>query len=164
MKISDSGLEKIISSFDRIDGTLEEIAEKAIYKAAGMIADEVKKGIQSIPIQENDHGKSPYMKKGQRLTGITSAQKSDLINSLGIAKFRKEDGAVNTSIGFSGTGSTTSKKHPKGLPNRTLMRSIESGSSLRQKHPVVRQALNSVRKRATETIKNEVTEQIKKEI
>ena len=164
MNVSASGLDALIKKFDKVTSDMPEIMDKAMYDAAGQVANEVKQGLQALPIQENDSGNAPHVKDGQKLKGVTANQKADLINGLGIAKFRKSDGSVQTSIGFSGTGSTKTKKYPGGLPNTALMRAVESGTSFRTKTPVVRPALNRIRKQAQETLKNKVIDEIKKEI
>lgn len=163
MRLDASGLDALISKFDKIESTMPETMDRAMYDAAGQVADAVKAGLQSLPIQETDAGRPPYVKDGQKLKGVTAQQKADLINGLGIAHFRKSDGSVQTSIGFNGTGTTTTKKYPGGLPNRTLMRAVESGTSFRVKTPVVRPALNRIKKQAQETLKNKVIEEIRKE-
>ncbi len=164
MKISSNGLEGLIRSLDKVGGEVEQIASRGVYRAAGAIADEVKSGLQSLPVQNGKDGKPPYASKGEQLRGVTSQQKEDLINSLGIARFRDEGGVINTSIGFHGTGSTTSKKYPGGVPNRTLMRSVESGNSFRRKTPVIRPAVNRVKNRAVQLAAETITEEIKKEL
>ena len=163
MNVSSKGLDAIISSFDSLDGKLVDICDKAVYKAAGLLADKLKANVQSLPIEQDANGKAPY-KAGGKLYGITTTQQEDLVNSMGIAHFRNEGGVISTSIGFAGYGRTTSKKYPNGLPNRLLMRSIESGTSFRQKNPIVRQTITQTQKQAEETIKNEVTDNIKKEL
>lgn len=164
MKIDSTGLDALISKFEKIDSTMPDIMDKAMYDAAGQVADKVKQGLQGLPIEEDDSGNAPHLEDGQKFTGVTARQKADLVNGLGIAHFRKSDGSVETSVGFSGRGSTKSKKYPGGLPNAALMRAVESGTSLRRKNPVVRKALNQVKKQAQETIKNKVIEGIKEEI
>lgn len=164
MKLSANGLDALIQKFGKIENTMPETMDRAMYDAAGQIADAVKQGLQALPIQETDTGKAPHISKGQKLKGITAQQKADLINGLGIAHFRKSDGSVQTSIGFSGRGTTKTKKYPAGLPNSALMRAVESGTSFRIKNPVVRPALNRTKKQAHETIKNKVINEITKEI
>lgn len=164
MNISSKGLEGLIRSLDKVSGDIEQIASKGVYVAAGAIADEVKKGLRNLPVQNGENGKPPYAPKGEQLHGVTSQQKDDLINSMGIARFREENGVITTSIGFHGTGSTKTKRYPNGLPNRTLMRRVESGTSFMQKKPVVRQALNNVKKSAVQKATEKITEEIKKEL
>ena len=155
MRMSSSGLDALIRSFENLEGSTNEIAHKALYKAAGVVADEVKAELNALPI---DNG------EGEKIHGATSTEKEDLISSMGISPHRDSDGAVSTSIGFSGKSRNKSKRFPGGVPNSALMRAIESGTSVRQKHPVIRPSLNRVRKRAVEAAKQEVINDIQKEI
>lgn len=152
MIVQGDGLDKLISAIEQVD--VEDVCARGMYKAAGMIADAVRENVSALPEQGD----------GKMLRGVTPEQREDLLNGLGISKFEQTDEYVQTSIGFHGIGRTKTKKFPGGMPNRTLMRAIESGNSYRTKTPVVRPALNRTKKQAIETLKKEVTEQIKKEI
>lgn len=152
MIVQGDGLDKIIQSLDNVD--VGDACARGLYKAAGLIADAVRANVSALPEQTN----------GERLRGVTPEQKADLLGGLGISKFETNDEYVQTSVGFHGTGSTVTKRYPNGMPNRTLMRAVESGNSIRTKTPCVRPALNRTRKAAEEALKKEVTEQIKKEI
>ena len=68
---------------------------------------------------------------------------------------------VNTKAGFDGYGSVKTKKYPKGVPNSMLMRSVESGTSFREKHPTVRPAVNKTRKQAQKIMEEEIDRQIR---
>ena len=155
MRMSSQGLDNLIKSFDKLEGSTSEIMHKAVYQAAGIIADEVKSGLRSLPVDDG---------KRDKIDGATSTEKEDLIASMGIAPHREDNGSVTTSIGFSGKSSIKTKRFPAGVPNAVLMRSIESGTSIRKKHPVIRPALARVRKRAVEAAKKEAINEIQKEI
>lgn len=164
MKMSNKGLDALIQKFDNLTGSTKEIAHKGLYKAAGVIADEVKSGLQSLPIQEDPDGTPPTMRDGQKLTGVTSKDKQTLINSLGIAPHRDNGSSISTAIGFSGTSDVRTKRFPGGVPAGALMRGIESGTSVRTKHPVIRQALSRVKAQAAEAAKEEIIKDIMKEV
>ena len=164
MNMSDKGLDAIIKSLGEVADKTEEMSARALYQAAGLIADEVKNGLNGLTIQEDPDGTSPHVGKGQKLHGVTSAQKADLIAAMGIAKFRRNDEYTETSIGFHGVGSTKSKKHPGGLPNRILMRAVESGSSIRQKTPVVRPAMTRAKAAAVKKAEAAFKNELKKEV
>lgn len=161
MKMSTSGLDALINTFDRLEGNTREIAHKGLYKAAGIVADEVKSGLQSLPIQEDPDGTPPTIKDGQRYTGITSKEKQSLIDGMGISPHRDNGNTISVAIGFSGTSQVKTKRFPGGVPNGALMRGIESGTSVRQKHPVIRPALNRVKATAAEAAKQEILKDIK---
>lgn len=152
MIVQGDGLDKLIQSLDSVD--VADACARGLYEAAGLIADAVRENVAGLPEQTN----------GERLRGVTPEQKADLLSGLGISKFEQTDEYVQTSVGFHGTGSTKTKRYPNGMPNKTLMRAVESGNSFRTKTPVVRPALNRTKKAAEQAIQKEVTEQIKKEI
>ena len=69
----------------------------------------------------------------------------------------------NTKAGFAGyMEEGKSKKYPNGLPIPLLARSIESGSSVRQKHPFVRAAVKSSRDKAVEEMETTINVEIQK--
>ena len=147
-------IDKLISQFDKFDKESEKMFEEALFDGAAVVADEVKKGINSIPIQETKSGRSPWGTPNHKLTGITSTQKAGLNDGFGIASFRNEGGSITTSIGFNGYNADRT-------PNQLIARVVESGSSFRQKHPFVRPALNAARSKAEEAMKKKILEKVK---
>lgn len=164
MKLKTQGLDELITKLNKLDSNTKEIMHRGLYKAAGVIADEVKSGLNALPIQEDADGTPPSIKDGQKLTGVTSKEKQSLISGMGIGRHREQGGKVSTSVGFSGKSSVKNKRYPGGIPNGALMRGIESGTSMRNKNPVIRPALSRAKTRAIEAAKNEIIEQIQKEI
>lgn len=164
MRLNADGLDALIRTFEKLEGNTSEIAHRGLYKAAGVVADEIKAGLNALPIQEDPDGTPPTIKDGQKLSGVTSKEKQSLISSMGIAPHRESGGKVSTSVGFSGNSSVRTQRFPGGVPNAALMRGIESGTSMRQKHPVIRPALNRVKERAAEAAKQEIIDQLQKEI
>lgn len=138
-----------------------KIIESAVYQGADVVADEIKKGLLEIPIQEGENGLPPVAHKGEMLTGVSRRQKGDLIDGFGLAPMESNGDYVNTKAGFNGYGSVKTKEYPKGTPNAMLIRSIESGTSFRKKNPVVRPAVNRARKRAIKAMQEELDKQIK---
>ena len=96
-----------------------------------------------------------------KLTGISRKQKQDLIAGFGLSPMEDSGDFINTKAGFEGYGSIKTKKYPKGTPNAMLMRSVESGTSFREKRPTVRPAVNRAKKRAQEAMEKELDKQIK---
>lgn len=158
MKVNITGFEAVQRMFSDMENDLTAAVNAALFDGAKIAADEVKAGLQALPIQEDKNGNAPYVPKGgARLNGITSKQKEDLIASMGIATFRKGNrGETSTSIGFDGYGRST-WKGGKPLPNQVLMREVESGTSWMNKHPVIRQAVT----RTKDAIKAKMSETFK---
>ena len=164
MRMNAKGLDALIASFGKLEGNSKEIAHRGLYKAAGVVADEVKAGLSALPIQEDPDGTPPDIDEDKKWSGVTTKEKNSLLSGMGIAKHREQGGQISTAVGFKGVSPVKTKRFPGGVPNGALMRGIESGTSMRQKHPVIRPALNRVKARALEAAKNEIIEQIQKEI
>lgn len=121
-----------------------QIAKRAIYDAADIVADQIRANIDTIQKVHN-------------------YQKEDLKKSLGITPMDKDgNGYWNAKIGFDGYGSVPTKKYPKGLPNRLLARAIESGTSFRIKTPFVRRAVTKTKSLALQKMRDRIDEDIKK--
>lgn len=136
----------------------EEIAKKAVYAGAKVVADAIKANIQALP-----YDKYRLLKKGERFTGVSNKQKNDLATSFGITPIERDgNGDWNAKLGFDGYGSEPTKKYPKGLPNQLLARAIESGSSVRAKRPFVRPAVNATKRQAQAEMGRVVDEETQK--
>ena len=109
-----------------------DVAGKAIYQAADIVADEVR----------------------ARLNGVIKGPSTGaLAASLGVAKLQETADGWNVKIGFDGYDS-------KGVPNVLKARVLESGSSKQQKRPFMRPAVNATRKAAVEKMGEVIDEEI----
>lgn len=123
-------LEKLSSS------DFSSIAGKAIYPAAGIIADAIRENIKSLPEK-------------------TGATKEGLADALYISKKQARNGNVYVKIGFAGY-------NENGRPNDLMARVFESGTSKVQKHPFVRPAVDKNKQKALDAMQKVVDEEIKK--
>ncbi len=148
------GIDQYISNLQNLDNATEEILGKAIYEAADIVADAVKKNIEDIPIDEGVGSKS------NKLQGIKSVQKQGLIDSFGIAPIQENDGYYNVKLGFDGRNHLITDKYPNGQKNVMVARLVEAGNSFTQKHPFVGPAVRETRERAerrmAEVVDNEM--------
>ena len=78
----------------------------------------------------------------------------------GITNMRHENGAWNVKIGFEGYNEVQTKTYPNGQPNALIARSVESGSSVRDKTPFIAPAVNACRKNAQTTMEVVIQKQI----
>lgn len=117
------------------------IVKRAVYEGAAVVANEVRNTIAALPVTDRN---SP---KGEPL-GILEYERDGLLEGLGLAKMKDDDGYIYTRVGFEGYNRLKSKKYPKGHPNSMIARSIESGSSARAKHPFMSKALRASREKA----------------
>lgn len=156
-KMTIKGTDELALKLSKLGKMSVEIAKDVVMAGAQPVADEIRKGLESLPVDE-----LKQLKDGETFNVSPYGEIKDLLDSLGITK-PDVDGAgnVNTKIGFDGYGSYPSKKYPKGLPNPLLARAIESGSSVRKKMPFVRSAVKRSKKKALEEMQKKCDEEIK---
>lgn len=158
-KISFKGLEayelRLSKLADRKE--IERIAGRAIYEGAAIMADEIKAGIEGLPVVTG------YGTDNDPLSGgVTAVQKAGLIDGLGIAPMQDDAGFLNVKIGFDGYNRTKTEKYPKGQPNQLVARGVESGTSWKQPHPFVKPAIARARKRVEKKMAETIDEEIEK--
>lgn len=123
--------------------TRDELIGKAVYAGAGLVADAIRAGINSLPESQSSRH------------GLTAKQKQGLANGLGISHMKDESGFINVKIGFNGYNGHVSKKFPKGQPNALIARSAEKGTSYAPAQRFVAPAVNRT-KAAAENAMEEV--------
>lgn len=157
-KMQVRGLDEYTAKIRKLSRNSNIIIERGIYVGAGVVADAVKSGLQSLPVQNG------FGTPENKLTGISRRQKSDLIKSMGLAPIKHQaNGYINTKLGWDGYGSIPTKKYPKGVPNQLLMRSVESGTSFRKKTPIIRKSVNRVKEAAVREMAVKVDDELRKE-
>lgn len=160
-KIDFNGIDEYAKRLGMLFKDSERIVKDAVYEGASIVADEIKSGLNEIPTQEGPNGLPPIGTPENPLTGVSRRQKADLIESFGLAPIENKDGYINTKAGVDGYGSIRTAKYPNGTPNAMLMRSVESGTSFRKKHPVFRPAVNRSKKKAQEAMGKKIDEELK---
>jgi hypothetical protein len=156
-KMTIKGTDELELKLSKLGNKSTQIAKNVVMAGAQPIADEIRKGLQSLPVDT-----LKQLKPGEKFNVSPSGEIKDLLNSLGIARPDVDrNGNVNTKVGFKGYGSYPTKKYPKGVPNKLIARSIESGSSVRQKKPFVRQAVNRSKKKSLEEMQKKCDEEMK---
>lgn len=114
-----------------------EIAEKAVYEASGIVADEIRENLIR------------NLAQSEQSTGA-------LLDSLGIAPITVDkNGYIGTKIGFDGYDD-------RGVPNQLKARVMESGSSTIAPRPFVRPAVKATKKMAEETMNRVIEEELDK--
>lgn len=136
--------EEYLRKLTRLEQSAQGICKKAIYDGAGVVMDAIKAEIAALPEEPNR-----LLRPGEQYNVVTKTQKEGLKNSFGLSAMQRDQAGINTKVGCEGyIPNTASRKYPKGLPAPMLARSIESGSSVRQKNAFVRRATNSSRGKA----------------
>ena len=153
--VNNEAINSYLSMLKKMQVNSDEIIRRAIYPAAGIMADAIKKEVDNLPIV------SPK-ERGTEKKGITSKQKEGLQDSLGISPMKERDGVISAKIGFDGYNSVKTKKFPNGQPNAMIARSINSGTSFREKTQFMDKAIRKNRKKVEKEIEKQLDEQIKK--
>ena len=127
--------EEFALALSRLETGSEEIAKKAIYAGANIIADKIKSNLEGV---------------------LSSEATGELVASFGVTPIEKDaSGNWNAKMGFDGYDS-------KGVPNQLKARVIESGSSKQQKKPFVRPAVNSTKNTAVEKMGQVIDQEIQR--
>lgn len=156
-KFAVKGTDELEIKLSQLGKMSTNIAKNVVMAGAQPVADEIRRGIQSLPVDE-----LKQLKAGEKFNVSPYGEIKDLADSLGIAPPDVDgNGNINTKVGFDGYGSYPTKKYPKGLPNKLLARAIESGSSVRKKKPFVRTAINRSKNKSREEMKKKCDEEIR---
>lgn len=156
-KITFPGLNDYELMISRLSKGVDDIAGKAIYAGAGIVADAIKENIKDLPIVRG------YGTKENPLPGgVTAPQKAGLINGLGISPMQNDAGFLNVKIGFDGYNATKTDKYPQGQPNQLVARGVESGTSWKEKKPFIRPAINASKSRAEAEMARILDQEIEK--
>ena len=125
------GIDQYVTLLGNLEYSCFDAVGRAVYVGAGIVADQVKANIRTLP-------------EG----ACTRLEKRDLIDGLGISKMVNDNGYVNVKIGFDGYDSIKTKSYPKGRPISMIARAIESGTSFRDKVPFVSRAVSATKDKA----------------
>lgn len=155
-KITFTGLEHYLAQLEALEKNSEGIAKQALYEGAKIAADEMRKSIDDIPVQEE------WGTKADPAKGIREEQKKGLREGFGISAMRNDDGCINVHIGFHGYNSIKTKTYPNGQPNAMIARSVESGTSFLRKTPFVAKAVRKTKGSAEAKMKEVFESEIEK--
>lgn len=154
-------LEDYAIQINRLSLRSPNICSKAVYEMANIVADEIKEQIKSLPAEPDTEGLKAW--KEGRKAGLTIGEKKALIDGFGISPMRTEDGYLNVKAGFDGYDDVKTQRYPNGRPIVMIARAVESGSSVREKTPFVRPAVNRARKKAIDACDRIINEEMKKQ-
>ena len=132
-KLEVDGMTEITRQLEAMADRAEAIASKALYDGAGLMAEEVNKGAGQIKT-------APFKYAGSGQTRLPSPEEKEIVEkaAAGIAKFDKEGGSVDTSVGFRNAG--YADLNGKTVPIPKIVNAINSGTSFMNKQPFVRKA------------------------
>lgn len=143
------GLDEYLADLNKLETVSGKYIGEAVFNGAAVVADEIRKQIQSLPVQ------SGPAKHGSR-RNPTQAEIDGMLAGLGIAKKRVVNGFSNVKIGMDGYNSHVTEKYPKGHPNAMVARSIAAGTSFINRNPFIERAVNATRDRAEEVMRETI--------
>lgn len=150
-----SGIEEYLKQLRQLSDKADDCIGKSVYEGAKVVADAVKREINSLPIDNDKKHKS-------KRTGVTSEQKQGLLDGFGIAKMQDEGGFKHVKLGFAGYNNKVTKKYPNGQANLMIARTLESGNSFTVKNPFVTRAINSSKGQAERQMQQIFDDEIEK--
>ncbi|MDD3394176.1 MAG: hypothetical protein PHG19_06000 [Anaerotignum sp.] len=139
-RITFTGLSEYMEKIQRLGMNAEEIAGKAIYEAAGILANEVKSGINGLDAEGDGNVTADETERRKK-------QKDGLKDGFGIAVIRNDNGFINVLVGFGGYNDVRTPKFKNGQPNQMVARIFNSGTSHNRKQPFFDNAVKLSRKR-----------------
>lgn len=156
-KLKVDGFEKYLKQLNEMNQHADGYIKRAVYDGAAVVLKAVANAIQNLPTEEYHYTKG-------RISAITPQQKQGLLEGLGAAKMKNENGYINTKLGFDGYNSVKTKKYPKGQPNALIARSVESGTSQRPKTRFINNAVNAAKAQAEQAMARRFDEDLKQKV
>ena len=133
--------------FDKAVGETIHATVAGVYAGAGVVADTVRAALEALPV---DSRKS-YIKNIEQepYSVITQTLKDELLASIGISEIEHTEDGANNAVGlFDGYSSVRTNQYPRGIPLPMVARALESGSSVRRKHPFMRSSVAACKDKA----------------
>ena len=155
-----NGMEEYERKLSRLGAQSGEVARKAVYAAAGLVADEIQAGVRGLTTTTATQAIINY-RRGQP-SYITEEQKKGLEEGFGVAKMRDDAGFIHTKLGFDGYNSVKTRAWPRGQPNAMIARSCDRGSTSMVRQPFISKAVSQAKKQAEAVMEQVLDEEIKK--
>ena len=157
MGIRIQGMQSLQTGLENLASLISKINNLALYEAAGVVAEEMKNALDTLPTYEDWYGTPSYP-----LYGATPSEKSQLIANFGIADFRSSVDGAQTSLGFTGYVNTPSTKYGDKVPTGMLMQAINYGTQFRHGTHTLDRVERSSKARAVQAAQDKIDQEIKK--
>ena len=144
MTMKVDGLDELSRKLSTLGDRAEEVAARALYDGAGVMADAYAQAVDSI------HAETFRYAFGGQKRPPSFEEKAAIQGKTGIARFDKNGTEVNTAVGIKGAGYVTIGGKKKAV--RQIANAINSGTSFMQKQPVFRKAATQARGAASAAI------------
>lgn len=142
------GLDDYVLKIEGLTKQSETVIGRAIYDGAEIVADACKEGVRNIPVDD-----TPY--REDMRSGIRTNERTDLVDSMGIAKMRNDNGFINVKVGFDGY-------NRYGTPNAVIARTVESGTSFLPKFGTLARATRGIKKKCEDAMEARFNKEIEK--
>lgn len=148
------GMDEYLAKLGNLEFAAPGLVGQAIYEGAKVVADQVRAEIEALPTAESKRVATPR--------DPTQVEKDGLLDGLGVAKKKNDNGYINVKIGMDGYNTDKTKKYPQGKPNAMIARSIESGSTVMKRNAFISRAVNKTKKDAEAAMQKVIEEGIEK--
>lgn len=125
------GIDAYLERLNKLGDKSTGLCKRALYDGAAVLANAVRDEINALPTSDRDGDPQP----------VLEYEKDGLLDGLGIAKMKDNNGVISTRVDFDGYNRLKSKKYPSGHPNSMIARAINSGTSKRKKNPFMSRAI-----------------------
>lgn len=142
-----TGLKEFIRKVEEAGKRPEGLVKRALYEGAGVMADAIHTAIGTIPTDES------WGTRNHKKDGITLREKAGLLWGLGVSRMKEENAGVSVVIGFAG-------ENADGERNTTVMRRVESGTSVTKKRPTIRPTKNRTKAAALSAMQKQFEKDI----
>ena len=132
MTMQVQGIEELSKKLNALGDKAEEVASRALYAGAGVMADQYTAAANSIRTQPTTHTEDGH----KRLA--TPAEKAAVIGKTGIARFNRNGTEVDTKVGVGARGYVEINGKRKAAAK--IANAINSGTSFMTKQPVFHRA------------------------
>lgn len=129
-----------------------DIFKQVLYVGAAVLADEVRRQIETIP----EHGEDVHeFTPGKKLVGLTPTQKQGLRDGMGISPMKVQNGLWSIKVGFKWYNKRRRKtgRYKDGEPNQMIANAIEKGTTYRARFQFQNAAVHRAEAQAVETMR-----------
>lgn len=142
-------MDEILKMQFNLNAKFNAIASFTLYDAAEIMAAGLKAAAQTLPTEP----RNTRSKTKPRLQTLSPEQKRGLVNGVTIRKFKRKNGAVETTVTFGGYNDFKTEKYPKGQPNLMIRASVVQGTSVHNQNDFIRKAEKEYKKAVENEIK-----------
>lgn len=153
VSIESRGYEELYGAL-REASNVEAIGSLAVFDATGIVADEMKKNLQSLKTTKDGHKGSD---KSRRY--CYQRDKEVLIEAMGISPFGRTDDAISAKVGFDGYFEMTNGE-TMAIPK--LANCINAGTSFMYSQPFIRKTVSATREKVKKAMDARLEKEIKK--